>query len=219
MTYFRYSFLNSLRDELGLTMTRQKVTLFALLYLAIPACGLGVGIGWGVEAHSPVKTIIGSAIGLMIGGVIAWSLPRLLWSMLRLFLRKGWFQCPQRPQSVPTMTSSEFIARSEVLRRKVLPYSLLWSLLFIAGASGCSCLAFYMDRARPHIWIQVLAGVGMPVCLVGYVYLSRRAWKRIVSGLGLQCPSCGREITDAAGLSRIPYMGVCRHCGTKVVET
>ena len=55
MTYFRYGFLNTLRDELWLTVTRQRVTLFLLLYLVIPGAGLGAGIGWGKQAHDPLK--------------------------------------------------------------------------------------------------------------------------------------------------------------------
>ena len=218
MTYFKYSFLNSLRDELGLTMTRQRATLFLLLYLAVPAGGLGVGIGWGRQAHSPLKIIIGSAIGLVIGGVIAWLLPRLLWNMLRVFARKGWFLQPEHPQSVPVMTSDEFKARSKVLRREGRRHFLVYTPLLIAGAWGFSRLFFYMDRVNPKMWIQVLAGCGFLAFLAGYIVLYRHGWKQLVRKQGVQCPTCSREITDAAGLSGVPYMGLCRHCGTKVIE-
>src|SRR5471030_979194 len=113
MSFFKYSFLNTLRDELGLTMTRQRATAFLFLYLAIPATGLGLGIAWGAQSHSPLKIIIGGATGLVIGGIIAWLLPRLLWNMLRLFARKGWFLQPAHSQSVPVMTRDEFVARSK----------------------------------------------------------------------------------------------------------
>jgi hypothetical protein len=118
MTCFKYSFLNSLRDELWLTKTRQKVTLYHLLYFVIPAAGLGAGIGWGGGAHNPVRIIVGSAIGLVTGGVIGWLLPRLLWNMLQLFARRGWFLQPEHSQAVPVMTGDEFIARSRVLSRE-----------------------------------------------------------------------------------------------------
>ena len=218
MTYFKYSFLNSLRDELGLTMTCQRATLFLFLYLAIPAVGLGAGMGWGMHAHSPLKMIIGSTTGVVIGGVIAWQLPRLLWNMLRLFARKGWFLQPERPPDVPMMTRDEFIARSKDLRREERRQFLVWVFLFIAGAFGCSRLCLYLDRAKPQVWIQILAGIGMITFFVGCFLLRSRVAKQIVKKHGLQCPACGREITDAAGLPRLPYMGLCRHCGTKVVE-
>ena len=218
MTYFKYSFLNTLRDELWLTMTRQRATLFLFLYIMLPVAGLGIGISWGVRTHSPLKMIIGCAIGLVIGGVIAWRLPRLLWNMLRLFARKGWFLQPEHHQVVPVMTRDEFIARSKVLRRAGRRHFLVSTLLLITGALGCSRLAFYLDRAKPESWIQGLAAIGILVFFAGYFFFVRQAWKRRIRKLGLQCLACGREITAAAGLSGAPDKGLCRHCGTKVIE-
>ena len=217
-TYFKYSFLNTLRDELWLTMTRQRVTLFLLLYVMIPSAGFGISIGWGKEARSPLKIIIGCAISLAVGVVIAWALPRLLWNMLRLFARKGWFLQPEHPQSVPVMTRDEFIARSEVLRREGRRQFWVSTLLLVGGALGCARLAFYLDRAKPESWIQGLAAIGILVFFAGYFFFVRQAWKRRIRKLGLQCLACGREITAIAGLSGVPDKGLCRHCGTKVIE-
>ncbi len=223
MTYFRYSFLTELRDELGLTMTRERITLYHLLYGVIPAGGLGVGFVWGAQAHSNLKILIGSAIGIAIGIVFAWLLPRLLWNMLRLFVRKGWFLQPEPAQSVPLMTSDEFNARREALSREQLRHFLVWCLLLIAGVFGLFSLASYLDRARPAIlfapnWVQVLAVVGFLVCCAGFFFLRDRTAKQLVRKHGLLCSVCGREITGTAGLSCLPYMGRCRHCGTRLIE-
>jgi hypothetical protein len=218
MAYFKYSLLNSLRDELDLTMTRQRATAFLFLYLAIPAAGAGLGVGFGMQAHSPLKTFVAGASGLALGGVVAWQLPRVLWGMLRLCARKGWFLQPEQRQGVPVMTGEEFIARSRVLRREERRQFLVWTLLFIAGAFGCARLSFYMDRAKPQGWVQVVAGLGIATFFVGYFLLRGRAAKLLVKKHGLQCSACGREITGAAGLSCMPHMGLCRHCGAKVIE-
>ena len=219
MAFFKYSFLNSLRDELWLTMTRQRATLFLFLYLALPGAGLGAGIGWAAHSHSLLKTAIAGAIGLVLGGVIAWLLPRALWNMLRLFARKGWFLEPEHPQGVPAMTADEFLVRSKALMGEGRRHSLVWVLILIVGALGFSRLCFWMDRQNPPAWIQLSAAFGILAFFAGYVVLSRRAWKRRVRKLGLQCPTCGREITNLAGLPGVPPEGLCRHCGAKVIET
>jgi hypothetical protein len=216
MTYFKYSFLNSLRDELGLTMTRQKLTFFHFLYLAIPLAGIGAGSS--LFAHSPLKATIGGVIGFIFGSIIAWQLPRSLWNMLRLFARKGWLLRLENPKSLSAITKDEFIAKSNVLRQKGKQHFFIWALIFVVGAFGCSRLAFYMDKAKPEIWIQILAFVGILAFIGGYLFLRRRLWKKLIKELNLVCPNCGMEITDAPGLSRMPHMGICRHCGTKAVE-
>jgi predicted MFS family arabinose efflux permease len=222
MTYFRYSFLTELRDELGLTMTRERITLYHLLYGVIPAGGLGVGFVWGAQAHSNLKILIGSAIGIAIGIVFAWLLPRLLWNMLRLFVRKGWFLQPEPAQSVPLMTSDEFNARREALSREQLRHFLVWCLLIIAGVFGFFSLASFLDTfldgARPAIWVEVLAVFGILAFFPGLFFLRNRTAKQLVRKHGLLCSVCGWEITGAAGLSCLPYMGRCRHCGTRLIE-
>src|SRR6266446_9156306 len=56
MPYFRYSFLNGLRDELYLTQTRQKVTLIAFLYVLIPVVGAAIGSAWVSGTHMLEKS-------------------------------------------------------------------------------------------------------------------------------------------------------------------
>lgn len=214
-TFFKYAFLNSLRDEVGLTLTFRKVTLLHLLCVVIPAAGLGAGSAWGTNLS---QKIIGGLTGLVIGMAISWPLSKLFWKMLCLFLRKGWFLQLKLPESVPVMTSDEFIARSKTLRQGQRQCFLVWSLIFILGALGGARLCFYMDRSKPEMWIQVFAGFCILIFFAGWFFLQSCASKQIIRKCGLECPACGREITDASGLSHIPYMGLCRHCGTKVVE-
>ena len=213
MTFFRYSFLNKLRDELGLTMTFQKVTLFHFLYLLIPAVGIGVGI----TTHSLLVKIVGCVIGIVIGLFLASLLPRLLWNMLRVFVRKGWFLQPELPRIMPVMTSDEYIRRSKTLRQAERWRFLIMTIVLIPLAFGlwrfCPCLD------RHPIWVQILLGPGMLIFIAGVLIMNWQTRKRFVRNLGLECPACGREITDTAGLSGVPHMGLCRHCGTKVIET
>jgi hypothetical protein len=217
-TFFKYAFLNGLRDEVGLTLAFQKVTLFHFLCLAIPAAGFGAGSAWEAHTHNLLREIIGGLIGLVIGVVVSWPLPKLFWNILCLFVRKGWLLQPKFPENVPVMTSDEFIARSKALRREAKHQFLVWSLILIAGAFGCARLCFYMDRAKPQTWIQVSVSMGVLAFFAGWFFLRKRVSRQIIKKHGLQCPACDREITGAAGLSRIPYLGLCRHCGTKIVE-
>lgn len=218
MTYFKNSFLNLLRDELGLTVTHQRLTVFHFFYLAIPASGLGFGIVWGMQSHITLKVFIGGAIGFLIGGISAWQLPKLLWKMLRLFASKGWFLQPAHRPSVPVMTANEFITRSKALRLEGKRQFLIWSLLFIAVAFCFSQLCFYMDRTKPKVWIQVSSACGIFGILFSYFVLRSKIAKQNVKKHGLQCPACGREITAVAGLAGMPYNGLCNQCGTKVIE-
>ena len=218
MSYFKYNALNSLRDELWLTMTRQKATMFLFLYLAIPIGGLGLGILWSAQAHSPLRMITGSAIGFASGAVLAWLLPLSLWNLLRLFSRMGWFLRSERPGNVSTMPIDEFVGRSNALRLAEMRSFRIWALLLIANASCCWWLCAYIERTDPKSWIQGLAGCSILAIFVGMFLWRRRAAKSLVRKHGLNCPTCGREITDAAGLSRVPDKGLCRNCGTRVIE-
>jgi len=67
MAYFKYQFLNALRDELALTRGYRKLTLFILLYLVLPAGGLGGGLAWGAKSHSLVRIVSGGAGGILAG--------------------------------------------------------------------------------------------------------------------------------------------------------
>lgn len=219
MSYFKYNALNSLRDELWLTMTRQKATLFLFFYLVIPIGGLGLGILWTAKAYSPVRTITGGAIGFAIGVFLAWLLPLSLWNLLRFFSRKGWFLRSERPENVSAMPVDEFIRRASALRIAETRSFRIWALLLIANASWCWWLIGYIERTDPQSWIQGLAGCGILAIFIGTFLWRRRVANALVKEHGLNCPTCGREITDAAGLSRVPDKGLCRNCGTRVIET
>ncbi len=218
MTYFKNSFLNLLRDELGLTMSRQRLTLFHLFYLVIPAGGLGAGVTWGMQSYIVWKVFIGGTIGFVVGGIIAWQLPKSLWKMLRLFAGKGWFLQTKHHRDVPVMTAAEFIAKSKALRHEGKHQFLIWIFLFIVIGFCASRLCFYLERANPPLWIQVLAACGIFIVFLVYFVLRSRMAKQTVRKHGLQCPVCGKEITAVAGLSGVPYMGLCNQCGTKVIE-
>lgn len=199
-------------------MAQQKATLFVFLYLAIPAAGIGAGIGWGVRTHSPLNGIIGSTTGLLIGGIIAWQLPMLLWNLLHLFARKGWFVVSVPSLDFPVMTKDEFIAKSEAWWRKEQRHFQVWVCALIAGGFVCACLVIYLGRIKPESWIHILAIIGNLVFYVGMFSQRSQDMKQLVRKHDLQCPTCGRQIDGPAGALGIPDSGLCRHCGTKVVE-
>ena len=86
-----------------------------------------------------------------------------VWNMLHLFVRKGWFFQLEHPQVVPVMTSDEFLARGEVLRRKEWRFALVGILLCMVGAFGCSRLSTGIEQSQN--WIQVLAVFGILIFL------------------------------------------------------
>ncbi len=211
--YFKYTLLNWMRDELWLTRTRRRVTFFHLLCVLIPAAGIGTGIALGQVAHSLLKGIIWCAIGIAIGGVIAWLLPKLLWNMLHLFARKGWFLERQHPHATPMMTLEEFAARGKIVMRKWQRLQLVSLLIWVpAGCAGWLLLPDLGDESKHQFW-AVLAVFGLLAVVVGVLILSGRIYKRLVRELGLQCPTCGRAIAGAQD-----FHGFCRHCGAKVIQ-
>ena len=230
LVFFKYRFLNALRDEVGLTLYREKVTLLHLLCLLIPVAGVGFGWAWSAKTHDLLREIIGVLIGLVIGIAVSWPLPKLLWKTLCLFARKGWFLQLQKQETekiVPAMTSDEFIAKSKAFNREDMwpipakkPFfpNAVFFLVAVSFALGFMRLCGYMDSSKPPDWIQVLVGMGIIAFVVGctclFIWLKKRLWRRH----GLLCPNCGNKITDAAGLIRVPYMGLCKHCGAKIVE-
>src|SRR5438876_9077119 len=155
MPYFRYSFLNGLRDELYLTQTRQRVTLIALLSLLIPIAGLALGSTWGSGTHRWIKQIVGGGIGCGSGIFAAWLLPRLLWNMLRLFVRKGWFVLPERIESKDrqgsvVLTIDEFSARRKALENQEFRQIFVFAAVIIGSGLGMERVANYIDRTKPE---------------------------------------------------------------------
>ena len=198
MFYFKYSLLNCLRDELYLTYTFQKFTLIHLLQLVAPAAGVGVGIGAGKDANSWATGITIGIIGCGIGLLAAWLVPRLLWNMLRLFVRKGWFLLPEPPQNddrrrASPMTLREFAARSEAFDREDSRQIFIIVPIILGVTLGMACLAFYMDRAKPALWVQVLAGIGFVSVLIGLFAWPFRVKKRLWRKHGLLCPGLWQE--------------------------
>ena len=223
MPYFRYSFLNRLRDELYLTQTYQKVTLFHFLQLGMPAAGLGAGMGAGKGAHSWATGIIVGTIGCGAGLLAAWALPRVLWNMLRLFVRKGWFLLPGPQQSDnrptwPIVTLDEFATRCKAFNREESRGIFLFFAPMIGILSCLAGLAFYIDRAKPSLWVQVIAAIAIFSALIGFFVLPFRIERQRFRKHGLLCPACGKKITDTAGLVRVPEMGRCKHCGAQVAS-
>jgi hypothetical protein len=220
--YFKYSLLNGFRDDLFLTVTRQKVTLIHLLQAMLATSGLSFGFCVGKGTHSwaigTVAGIVGSGVGLLA----AWLLPRLLWSILCLFVRRGWFLVPELPPSddrpaLPVITIAEFNARSDALNRGDFRRMFIALSIIFGGVLGGDYLIDYIESIKAPDWIHELAIISMLSVLIGLVPWGNRMRKRRIRNHGMECPSCGREITDSAGLNRLPEMGLCRHCGTQVV--
>jgi hypothetical protein len=65
---------------------------------------------------------------------------------------------------------------------------------------------------QPPVVIAVL------LSFVSWFYFDGRARMRLVKKHRMQCPTCTREITGVAGMAYLPHEGLCRHCGTKVIE-
>lgn len=208
MPYFRSSFLNGLRDELWLTMTFQKMTLFHLLSLGIPAGGLGAGIGSGMRTHVVSATIIRGGIGLAVGMVIAWVLPRALWKMLWLLADKRWLLQPQ-PPAVPAMSREELFARLDASNWDQTLHAVGWIAAFMIGAIAIAAFGKLLDHVKAPDWLGICGLVSIGVFIGGFVLLERRSYRRLLAKHGLTCSNCGKEIAR---------VGPCWHCGAAVVQ-
>src|SRR5947209_1994777 len=209
MPYFRSKFLNGLRDELWLTMTCQKMTLFHLLSMSIPASGLGIGIASGMKAHAVSAIIVRGGIGLGVGIALALLLPRCLWKMLWLLSDRRWLLQPEPPPTVPVISWDEFLARTKAKNRDQWWHAGVWIGGFFAGIVGFNLLFSYLKRVNAPDWLSMVGLLAMIGLIIGFLISERSFYKRLVSEHGLACPNCGTEI---AGVGR------CWHCGTTVVE-
>ena len=220
LIFFKYKFLNALRDELGLTLYREKVTLLHLLMLIAPIAGIAAGIGFGQRTHDLLKEIIGGIVGLVIGIAISWPLPRLLWKILLFFAQKGWFLQSERHQNVPVMTSDEFASRVKALEREDFRWGAIWPIVLFLGLYFFGeKLGDYLERTKALPAIKIMHGLAVIGFVIGCIVLWCWSAKRRFRKHGLLCPACARKITDTAGLFRIPHMGLCKHCGAKIIET
>jgi membrane associated rhomboid family serine protease len=75
---FKSKFLRRLYGELVLTQSFQKFTFFHLMFGVGPAFGFGIGLG-PAETTASWLYAFGGAI---VGGVLAWFLPQVLWKIL-----------------------------------------------------------------------------------------------------------------------------------------
>jgi hypothetical protein len=116
-------------------------------------------------------------------------------------------------QPAPVMTAAELAARN----RPLGDLSVIWFVLFVATLSGTSLLCFYMDRAKPALWIQILTFCGICSAIVFLFVLHNRMRKLIAKKRGFQCPACGNEITALTGLAG-RHRELCNRCGTQVIE-
>lgn len=223
LLYFRYAFLNHLRDEAGMAIHHEKATVFHLLAILALAGGPFVGIALGTATHSWLAGIATGTIASIVGLLITAPLPRLLWRMLGLCARKGWFLAPDRARSmqeVPVITTGEFLARKQAFERDERRH-LLWALIAAGPILAVVLLANHFDAYAERTKLPTLIHASVECALLGPVFAAigwwilpaRRRWRRH----GLLCPACGRRITDTAGLIRVPYMGLCKHCGATIV--
>lgn len=116
-------------------------------------------------------------------------------------------------QPAPVMTAAELAARN----RPVSDLGIIWFFLFIAMLTGASCLCFYMDKAKPALWIQILTVCGIFSGFVIIFVLRGRVTKQVAKKRGFRCPACGNEITALAGLAG-RRRELCNRCGTKIIE-
>jgi hypothetical protein len=106
--YFTSRFLTGLRDELVLTFTFSKVTLFHIALALLPLLGLTVGINDGLHNHSWWRAGWQGSIGGVTGFFAAYYAPPLLWTILSFFARKGWFvRAGGQNSNEPVMTAAE----------------------------------------------------------------------------------------------------------------
>ena len=75
---FKSKFLRELHGELILSQSFQIFTLFHLMFGVGPAFGFGFGLG---SAETTASWLVASG-GAVVGGVLAWFLPQVLWKIL-----------------------------------------------------------------------------------------------------------------------------------------
>jgi hypothetical protein len=121
----------------------------------------------------------------------------------------------ESPQPRPVMTAAQFTSWRKAPQRQYL----IWIFVLAPMVLGLSQLCFYMDRAKPALWIQVLAACGVFAGLALFIVLPGRMVKLSANKNGFQCPVCGNKITVSAGLAGWPHRNLCARCGTQVIES
>ncbi len=82
---FTSKFLRRWYVELVLTRSNQKLTFFHLMYGVSPALGFGLGLGIVKNSVETTVSWPNKAMfifgGAVVGGILAWFLPRVLWKI------------------------------------------------------------------------------------------------------------------------------------------
>ena len=82
---FKSKFLRRWYVELVLTQSDQKFTFFHLMYGVGPALGFGLGLGTVITSVETTTSWLNKAMfafgGAVVGGALAWFLPRVLWKI------------------------------------------------------------------------------------------------------------------------------------------
>lgn len=120
------------------------------------------------------------------------------------------------PQPRPVMTAAQFTSWRKAPQRQYLIWILVLALPMLFGISH---LCSYMDRAKPAMWIQILAACALFAALALFLILPGRMMKLAAKNRGFQCPVCGNKITVYGGLAGWPRMNLCNRCGTQVIES
>ena len=79
---FKSKFLTGLYGELVLTQSFQKLTFFHLMFVVGPAFGFGIGLVSPETTASWLNKAMFASGGAVVGGVLAWFLPQVLWKIL-----------------------------------------------------------------------------------------------------------------------------------------
>lgn len=221
LPYFKSSFLNWLRDEVILTLTRSKVTVLHFFMVVGPAAGIGAGMGYG-ESRTWVHSLVGATVGGIAGVAIAWPLPRVIFHALHWLIRKRWFlrfDAKERPPTLGELISTEeFETRVKAYDRRMsrANRALLLSIIPFGILLGLSWR--FRGLIERHDVLQAVCG-GILVAYVsaGLSWEWRRS-KRAARESGITCPGCGHLLTDATGMIAVPWWGRCKECGLKIID-
>jgi hypothetical protein len=216
--YFRFGFLNGLRDEVWLTLTLQAKTLHHLLAFILLIAGLTGGLVRAYISVSWIPAVLGCAFGVA-GFILSWSIaPRLEWALLLFMYKKRW--CMHRQDMTSTNRHVELLT-PEVYAERARLWSQKdnWLSAIYIPTMFCMAIALWyvanLFENAPN-GVMVLIGTLFAAAFLGIGMALKRARKRFGQELGLLCARCGRLITGLDGGFGIPPSGRCKHCGLQV---
>ena len=124
-------------------------------------------------------------------------------------------------REVPLLTRREFRARKQAFERDERR-GLLWLLVALGPFYGAGRFLVYLDgyakRTKLPDYILALVGFVVIGAFLATIYWLIRGHRRLWRKHGLLCPACGRHVTDTVGLIEVPFLGLCKHCGAKIIE-